>query len=249
MGWWLSGLPAMGANLVVTCDVGTTDQQIEALARWMAVRPAPAGWLLWPDQRPSRQQELLGGCGFHRCERLWLASLVDARGYARAAGGDDFWVPPTLPGDVGPCRVLVAADRAAYGSLLQSCHGIPASLAAVVAQAFINEQPTALGQDTARFRTLGCERDGALLASITAVFVCRPAATPLAGLLWLGTHPSCRRRGFGRLVTAAACRWLVGCGVDRIHVQASAAAVSLYRSLGFQEDGWLELWGRSPLNP
>lgn len=242
MGWWLSGLPAMAANLVVACDPGASDRQIAALARWMAHRPSPVGWLLWPDQEPLRQQRLLAGHGFRPCERLWLASLT--------AG------PADWP-DAGPCRLLgaadtaaeIAADTAAYGSLLQACHGIPASFAAVVAQAFVNVRPTSVGPASLRLQTLAVEQDGALLATITAAVVGGPAAPPLGGLLWLGTHPSCRRRGLGRLVTAAACRWLAGWGVTRIHVQASDAAVMLYRSLGFAEDGWLELWGSPAFRP
>lgn len=245
MAWWLSGLPVMAANLVVVCEPGASDQQIEALARWMARRPAPAGWLLWPDQQPSRQQQLLEGCGFRPCERLWLASVACRHGDQEPG----LWAPSTLQTEAGSSRVLAAADRAAYGSLLQACHGIPASLAAVVAQAFVNERPSVIGQGTVHLHTLAFHRNGALLATITAALVCRPAAPPLGGLLWLGTHPSCRRRGLGRLVTAAACRWLAGCGVARIHVQASDAAVTLYRSLGFAEDGWLELWGSPAFRP
>jgi ribosomal protein S18 acetylase RimI-like enzyme len=245
MGWWLSGLPAMAANLVVACDPGASDRQIGALARWMARRPAPAGWLLWPDQQPARQQRLLEGCGFRPCERLWLASVACRHGDLEPG----LWSPSTHEVEPGSSRQLIAADRAAYGSLLQACHGIPASLAAVVAQAFVSERFSPMGQASVRLQTLAFDRRGALLAAITAAVVSRPAAPPLGGLLWLGTHPSCRRHGLGRLVTAAACRWLAGCGVARIHVQASDAAVTLYRSLGFAEDGWLELWGCPPFRP
>jgi hypothetical protein len=43
-----------------------------------------------------------------------------------------------------------------------------------------------------------------------------------------------------------ACSWLIDSGVHRIHVQAAAAARSLYDSLGFEGDGVLELWGFTP---
>lgn len=237
--WWQSGLPAMAGNLVVGCDSGTSDRQLQALARLLGRGGVPAGWLLWPDQVPQRQGALLRDCGFGPCERIWLASLAaaDLPGAAAAQG----------------CRVLGATDRPALATLLQACHGVPAALAAVVAAAFAAARPLPLAGGRVQLQTFAVgaadASDAVLLASITALLwqpqgAADAGAQPSGALLWLGTHPDRRRLGHGTRVTAAACRWLQQQGAVRLYVQASAEALSIYRGLGFAEDGWLELWGR-----
>lgn len=243
MCWWQSGLPAMAGNLVVSCGPTADPRRLQALARLLARSPAPAGWLLWPDQDPERQRPLLEGRGFRRCERIGLASLpMDQR--SAAVLGQRGGEPVGLP-----VAALSDAAAPALAGLLQVCHGIPSSLADVVAAAFVMAQPWPVAGEQAgplRLQTFAAYQDGLPVATITAVLLQLEAgasAVTQGGLLWLGTHPHWRRRGFARQVTLAACRWLQAAGVERIHVQAAAAAHSLYASLGFGDDGWLELWG------
>lgn len=244
--WWQSGLPAMAGNLVVSCGPGADARRLQSLARLLVRFPAPAGWLLWPDQEPERQRPLLERHGFRCCERIGLASLpMDQR--SAAVLGQRGGEPVVLP-----VAVLPDAAAPALADLLQVCHGIPSALAVVVATAFVTAQSWPLAGEqtgTLRLQTFAVSQDGVPVATITAAllnFEAGASAVPLGGLLWLGTHPHWRRRGFARQVTLAACRWLQAAGVEHIHVQAAAAARSLYASLGFGDDGWLELWGCPP---
>ena len=246
MCWWQSGLPAMAANLVVSCGPEADARRVQSLARLLARSPAPAGWLLWPDQDPARQRPLLEAQGFRCCERIALASLpMDQRSVA-ALGQS----APQAGGS--PVALLTSAGAPALAVLLEACHGIPSALAVVVATAFLTAQPWPVAGEqagTLRLQTFAVSQDGVPVASITAALlnpVARAGGQPIGCLLWLGTHPQWRRRGFARHVTLAACRWLRAEGAERIHVQAAAAACSLYASLGFGDDGWLELWGCPP---
>lgn len=239
MQWWQSGLPAVAANLVVDCAPSVSAGHLCALARLMARWRTPAGWLVWPDQAPERQVPWLQTCGLFCCERIWLASVAaeDLRSNEPAAS----------------CRVLGVSDRSALMALFQSCHAVPAAFAAVVAAAFTHQQPLSLAQGTVQLQTFAaCRAADALnpiTTSITAVLWVpsgHGAAEQACGaLVWLGTHPAWRRRGYARQVTASACHWLQASGAQRLFVQASAAAAPLYRDLGFAEDGWLQLWRTS----
>ena len=55
--WSGTSWEASGANLVV--DAGPLQQRRLPLMRWMATRPLPVGWLLWPDQQPQLQLSLI----------------------------------------------------------------------------------------------------------------------------------------------------------------------------------------------
>ena len=227
--WWQSGLPAMAANLVVDCGQQPRPAQLSALAALLVRASAPAGWLIWPDQQPLVQQPLLRRQGFSPRERLWLAS-VDGHHFE----------PDPAPSS----SMLTSADSEALARLYQACHHIPIHFAAVTAQAFLESSP-----QLRTFAQLDPGSDGLPprpVASITACLMSPPGlqqSVPLGGLVWLGTHPAWRRRGYARQLTLQACRWLAAAGVERIHVQAASAAVSLYQSLGFVEQGWLDLWG------
>jgi len=227
--WWQTGLPAMAANLVVDCGPKPRHAQLSALAELLVRSRAPAGWLIWPDQQPERQRQLLLRQGFSPRERLWLASLNIQH------------VEPE-PGSSG--SILTSAESEALASLYQACHGIPSGFARLTAQAFLNSP-----HQLRTFAQLEPSTNGQqpqAVASITACWM-RPRELQgqgaLGGLVWLGTHPAWRRRGYARQLTIQACRWLAAVGVQCIHVQASAMAVPLYRSLGFVENGWLDLWG------
>ncbi|MEB3235102.1 MAG: GNAT family N-acetyltransferase [Cyanobacteriota bacterium] len=251
LGWWQSGLPAMAANLVVHCGPLAGDRQVCALARLLARSGPAAGWLVWPDQRPEHQRALLQGCGFHLCERIELASFNVSQNVSQTV-----FLPPSRPAGDGAgervgCRPLAAADRPACAVLLQACHGVPAAVAAVVAAAFVDAPPLLLAHGSLQLQTLAIWQQGRPVATITAALwrPLEPTHGPACGgLLWLGTDPAWRRRGYGMQVTAAACAWLQQQGAQRLHVQASAAAASIYRGLGFAHDGWLELWGCVPFS-
>jgi ribosomal protein S18 acetylase RimI-like enzyme len=79
-------------------------------------------------------------------------------------------------------------------------------------------------------------REGGRLAAAAGVHVYSPK-TRVAALGNITTHPSCRGRGFGRIVTAAVCRSLLKT-VDRIGLNVKAdnhVAIRLYEDLGFQK--------------
>jgi len=225
--WWQSGLPAMAANLVLDCGLQPNRSQLRALAQLLARAPSPAGWLIWPDQLPNLQQSVLRGCGFRLCERLWLGEMDSSQ----LAGLPERW-----PAVSTSCRLLSSVEGEPLARLYGACHQVPPSLAQVAARAFLG--------DPDQFSTYGhfsADGPAKALEPVAAITTCRRAS--LGSLLWLGTHPACRGRGYARQVTLAACHGLIQQGVGRVHVQASEAAVPLYGSLGFSHGGWLELWG------
>lgn len=221
--WWQSSIAAVGANLVLDCG---SDPHSHVLARLMGLmrwNSRPSGWLVWPDQTPSLQRELLRQKGYRCCEQLWLGSL------------------PSDLGPIAPCSDQVGVlrhmdDRPAYVRYLQACHQLDPSHASLLMTAFV--QSTNSG--TERFKVFVVWLDGRIIAAITACVLPAPA---LGHLLWLGVLPAWRRRGLARMITLQACGWLLAMGVHRIHVQASPMAVGLYRSIGFQHHGDLDLWG------
>ena len=247
MRWWQSGLSAMAANLVVDPGTQTLDKNLQALAEVMIRGGVPAGWLVWPDQQPGRQHTILEASGFRCCEQIWLASLDCQARRLR----DQRDLPPWPVAGMS-ARVLSTRDVPALVALLKACHGVPESLAAIVATTFAGElvcDPAADPAGVLQLRTFAVLAGPSPVSSITAAVLggCSWGdGVPRGGLLWLGTHPQWRCRGLARQVTRMACSWLIDSGVHRIHVQAAAAARSLYDSLGFEGDGVLELWGFTP---
>jgi ribosomal protein S18 acetylase RimI-like enzyme len=57
----------------------------------------------------------------------------------------------------------------------------------------------------------------------------------VAGLYWIGTLPKARRRGIATALTRHTLQHAQSLGCDRAILQASAAGVPIYRSLGFKE--------------
>ncbi|HEY3561401.1 MAG TPA: GNAT family N-acetyltransferase [Kribbella sp.] len=55
-----------------------------------------------------------------------------------------------------------------------------------------------------------------------------------AGVYWVATRPAARRRGYGRLVTAAVARAGFEQGAEVVVLQATAMGVSVYEALGFE---------------
>jgi len=240
MAWWLSGLPAMGANLMLDCGPAPDPQRLEALARRLRGLEVPAGWLIWPDQCPALQQSVVRASGFQACERLWLARL--AAGELSAAPEPSLAPPLSI-------RRLIPRDAPALTELYRVAHQIPPCFAGVSARAFVSQLPTVLST-YGGFVPVDGSPQLKLVAAITVVLESPPRGhqeAERAGLVWLGTHPQLRRRGIGSQLTGEVARLLVGSGVTCIHVQASPAAVGLYQALGFRCNGWLELWGHEPL--
>lgn len=225
--WWQSGLPAMAANLVLDSGAQPNRSQLRALAQLLARAPSPAGWLLWPDQQPNLQQSVLRGCGFRLCERLWLG-VMDSHQLAELTAR---W-----PAVSTSCRLLSSGEREPLARLYGACHQVPPSLAQVAARAFLGDPDL-----FSTYAQVSADAHATALEPVAAITTCRRSS--LGSLLWLGTHPACRGRGYARQVTLAACHGLIQQGVGRVHVQASEAAVHLYSSLGFSHGGWLELWG------
>ena len=135
MAWWLSGLPAMGANLMLDCGPAPDPQRLEALARRLRGFEVPAGWLIWPDQCPALQQSVVRASGFQACERLWLARL--AAGELSAAPEPSLAPPLSI-------RRLIPRDAPALTELYRVAHQIPPCFAGVSARAFVSQLPTVL---------------------------------------------------------------------------------------------------------
>jgi ribosomal protein S18 acetylase RimI-like enzyme len=240
--WWQSGLPAMAANLVVDAGPQPHSARVLALAELLVRAGSPAGWLVWPDQLPKLQGQWLSARGFTACERLWLATLCSNAPSAALL----LEASPAVPrGDA--IRWLGSPDVEGLAQLYGRCHGIPDSLASVTAHAFVTQS-----HQLSTLAAFCLDPSGLAAAPVASITACianassAQDAAPVGGLVWLGTHPAWRRRGYARSLTALACRWLLARGVDRIHVQAAPAAQALYRSLGFVDQGWLELWGWQP---
>jgi predicted acetyltransferase len=55
-----------------------------------------------------------------------------------------------------------------------------------------------------------------------------------AGIYWVATKPTARRRGLGAVVTTAAARIAFDDGADVVVLQATPAGVPVYERLGFE---------------
>lgn len=223
LSWWQSPIAASGANLVVDCGADPHSQlltRVMALMRWSR---RPVGWLIWPDQNPALQHQLLYQRGYRQCEQLWLGSLTPNSAQVCSVSRQ--------------VRVVRPFEQLVYASHLQQCHHLGVAYAQLLTATFLNQPDT----PSVAFKVFTIRFEGQIVAAITACVL--PADPRLGNLLWLGVLPSWRRRGFARTITLQACSWMVALGVQRIHVQASAMAVGLYRSLGFKPYGDLNLWG------
>ena len=239
MAWWLSGLPAIGANVLVECGVDPQPERLQALAGSLACLDVPVGWLIWPDQTPSLQQAILQTRGFQFCECLWLGRLAPGELKAPA------YLSQALPLEI---RQLIPHDAPALAELYGVCHQIPSSFADVAARAFLPRSSPVVST-FGGFLPVDGSLQPELVAAITVILDPRPrsAQNPsMAGLAWLGTHPNVRRCGVASRLTRLVCQTLIRSGVSCIHVQASPAATGLYPGLGFRSYGRLELWGRQP---
>lgn len=227
MRWWQSPIAASGANLVVDCGLDPQPQVLTRLMALMRWGHRPVGWLVWPDQHADLQQRLLQERGYTHRERLWLGSLTVL---------SDVCGPMSQLG-----HVVMPMDQQAYVRYLQHCHQVGFEHAQMLTAAFLAPAKAR----SPLFKTFAIWMDGVVVAAITACVLPPTSAFPCLGnLLWLGVVPAWRRRGFARAITLQACSWIVAQGVDRIHVQATAAAVGLYRSIGFQPHAHLDLWGQ-----
>jgi GNAT superfamily N-acetyltransferase len=228
--WWQSGLPSFGANVVLNCGLQPDLLACGRLAKLMAWGSCPVGWMVWPDQQPQRQKSVLIGAGFQHQQTIALLSRPSADLSQSSSGA-----------------LICALDpghQRGFAEFLKVCHQLPPGLAGVVSQAFL--QRKSCGQGDQQFCTFAVMEAGAPIASITAC-VLPGFADTIGGLLWLGTHPSFRRQGLARDLTARACGWLAQQGAVRVFVQAAAQAEPLYRQLAFQQDGVLELWTFEPI--
>jgi len=256
MRWWLSGLPAIAANLLLDAGPDPQAHLVQRLAARLLHFEHPLGWLIWPDQQPHRQRAVLTDVGFRLSERLWLGGLsIPLALTPLEAVQSNPW-----SGSVAgvPASRLLPVDRQRYGAFLMACHQIPRRLAELVAQAFVTAPhqhsgtPLLAAAGATQLATFAfADPIGRLQASITAccASVERQGTEPMpvGGLVWLGTHPAARRQGLARQLTEQACLWLQAQGVQEIVVQASQPAVPLYRALGFQPQGSLELWSPAGL--
>ena len=226
--WWQSGLPASGANLVLDCGRNPHDRALSRLSRLMCWTGNPVGWLVWPDQDPELQQGVLSKVGYRLSEPLWLGVLHHHQELFSCAS----------PTDLETIDVLLPHQRVEYCTYLEHCHHLHPRYAQLIANTFL------IPLYPSSFKTLVIWRDGVVVAAITASFWPPSTVQPTLGqLLWLGVLPRWRRQGLARSLTHQACLWLLGMGVERIHVQSSVMATGLYRSLGFSDLGYVDLWG------
>lgn len=99
------------------------------------------------------------------------------------------------------------------------------------------------------FRTIAAIRPPGVAAAIARLDGAPAAAAlvyvegPGAVVAWVTTVPEARRRGLGRLVTAAVTNRGLGLGAAGVTLQASDMGAPVYRSMGYQDvsmsRGWL----------
>ena len=218
--WSSTSWKASGANLVV--DAGQRQQWRMPLMHWLASRPVPVGWLLWPDQQPQLQGAALRSCGFVLSETLVQMELPSAACCRPGA--------QELP-SAGLIRFAGTSDLEALSQFYALCHQIPLGYARQVAAGFLQ------AQQSGECRLWLAEQQSAVVAAVTACFEgCNALIT------WLGTRPELRRRGWAEALLIRALADLWASGIECVQLQAVEAAQSLYARRGFQALFPLQLW-------
>jgi len=218
--WSSTSWKASGANLVV--DAGQLQQRRLLLMRWLATRPLPVGWLLWPDQQPQLQGAALQALGFVFAETL--VQMESSSGWschqdavALPAAG---WIRSP-----GPC------DLEALAQFYALCHQIPLGYARQVAAGFLQ------AQQSGDCRLWLAVQQSAVVAAVTA---CLEGCKAL--ITWVGTRPERRRQGWAEAVLIRVLADLRASGIDCVQLQAVEAAQRLYLRRGFQALFPLQLW-------
>ena len=218
--WSSTSWEASGANLVV--DAGPLQHRRLPLMRWMAARPLPVGWLLWPDQQPQLQGAALHALGFVFSETL--AQMELSFGACYRPGADALpsaaWI-----GLAGP------SDLEALAQFYALCHQIPLGYARQVAAGFLQ------AQQSGDCRLWLAVQQGAVVAAVTA---CPEGCKAL--ITWVGTRPERRRQGWAQTLLNRALADLRTFGIDCVQLQAVEAVQGLYARRGFQVVVPLQLW-------
>ena len=228
--WWQSGLAATGANLVVESGNGSNVQQIQRLVDLMLWPQKPVGWLIWPGRQMKLIKNILAANKFHYCETLSLLSMAAASFVPRQMS-----IKTTL---------LNISNQTLFCDFLTICHQIPKCYANVVSRAFLLNLSSEIKMQT--WAVLKKDNSGShIIASITACLM--PGRFgPIGGLFWLGTVEKHRSKGYASQLVVDANEWLITNGAIQVFVQSTARAHSLYKSLGFMQNGSMEFWGYSP---
>jgi GNAT superfamily N-acetyltransferase len=108
-----------------------------------------------------------------------------------------------------------------------------------------------LGRDLAVFVVEDPARSGKLIASAAGTIVARlPGPLNPSGragyVQWVSTEPAFQRMGAGRVVMEALLDWYDANGVRTVELHATVAGETLYRSLGFDDEGPRALRRRRP---
>jgi GNAT superfamily N-acetyltransferase len=140
--------------------------------------------------------------------------------------------------------LLNISDQKLFCDFLTICHQIPKCYANVVSRAFLLNLSSEIKMQT--WAVLQEDTFGFyIVASITACLV--PGRFGIiGGLFWLGTAEKYRSKGYASQLVVDANKWLITNGAVQIFVQSTAGAHSLYKSLGFTQNGSMEFWGYSP---
>jgi GNAT superfamily N-acetyltransferase len=216
--WTVGGSPIGYHNAVVACSASSA-RAGELVDEWVGeldVRGVPGSWHLSPSMRPDDLEARLLARGFED-------------GGEEPAMVADLSVPSPVPAVDGLDveRVRTAADLDEYRRVLAEGFGEGPPEAAWAAEVFGR---IGLG-DGGPWRHLVGRREGMPVA--TATLLVHPAE--VAGVYFVCTTPSARRRGIGAAVTARALAEGRALGCRAAVLGSSPMGHGVYRRLGFEE--------------
>lgn len=236
-----------------TRNAGGRLLETDGLLMWAGTHPSPAivnGLIRTRDSRPPAEELLdlaarwFGEIGHSPGVHIRLGRDADLEEAARARG-----FSPLIELPVMVYRGDPPAPRVPDGYTLSTVtrpEEIPEYVDAVA-------EPFELPEETAS----AFARPEALLSPFVAGALIRDAAGRpaagamtvvshgVAGIAWVGTQATDRRRGLGTAVTLAAIRLGYGMGATLAALQASPIGFPIYAAIGFREVGRYRLLARA----
>ncbi len=216
--WLCSGIPYPSWNGVLEAHYSypTCDQQIKDLVRQIKSLKFPASWWISPRSAPTDLPE--------RLLRLKFEHVLDSSAMARVIE------PGPLKIDINKNLVIreitISYDLDIYIKILKQSFQLPLYCVEALIDLFyydyVSNRPV--------FRHFIGIMDDSPVA-ITSLFM----AAGVAGIYFVGTVPSFRRRGIGTTMTAHCMNKAAETGIHIAVLRASRMGVPVYRHLGFEE--------------
>jgi len=224
----LSDVPDPAFNMVVRAGLSdeTVDVAIAAIQASATSRDTPLAWLIGPESTPPSLGARLERHGFHREEDV-LAMSLDVR---------TLRLPRPAPGlavhEVDDARAL-----ATWAHIVTAGFALPSW-----AEGPLRDMTDALLRTSSTtFHAFVVRRHGDPIGA-ASLFVTDGSA----GVYNVATLEHARGHGAATAATVAALRLAVEDGCEHAVLQASPAAASVYRRLGFQVPGRIEVRAWTP---